>query len=118
MLLRVTDKERELMLGEILLTVDEFVNIRNHPYLVNAQIDTAVIDLDDRVPSDVLKAMLGKIRIIPVIPEDITAKIVQHLVVLYPEKAPVLRHKYFMDKGELSSEIYALRKTYDWDSFY
>lgn len=118
MLLRVTDKERELMLGEIRLTVEEFINIRNHPSLANAQIDTAVIDLDDRVPSDVLKAMLGKVRIIPVLPEEISAKIVQHLVVLYPERAPILRHKYFMNKGELATEIESLRKAYDWDSFY
>lgn len=118
MVLRVSDKERELALGDIQLTVEEFINIKNHPYIITSQIDTAVIDLDERIPSDVLKVILGKIKIIPVVPEEITSKIVQHLVTLYPEKAAILRHKFFMNKGGLEEEINSLKELYNWESFY
>jgi hypothetical protein len=76
MTLYITNEEHELELGKVQMTLQEFIDVRNHPYIATSGFEYAVIDLDESIPAGYLRVLGTKVRIIPkMISEEITNKI-------------------------------------------
>lgn len=118
MKLVISDKEVELTLGEVSMSISEFCSILNHPYIVSQDFDCIVVDLDSSIPSGYLSAMIGRTKVIPRINGDITTDIVRLVAELYPEHAAELRFAFIRNKEKLPEIINKLKDDFQWKDFY
>lgn len=118
MILRVTNKDIDVDLGKVLMSVDEFIDISNHPYIITSGFDALVIDLDPKIPSGILSAVIGRIKIIPRIITEIDTDIIRLLAEIYPDKAAELRFTYIRDKDNIWKVINQIKSDFMWETFY
>lgn len=119
MILYVSNNEMELELGKVQMSLQEFVDMRNHPYIATNDFEYAVIDLDSCIPAGYLKAVATKIRVIPkIVSEEISNKVIMLLSELYPERGAELRFTYLREKEKIGDVIASIREQFEWDKFY
>ena len=117
MILRVTDKaDTDISLETIVMTVDEFSDIANHPFIATNNFDALVLDLDKRIPFGFCKAIVGKVRIIPKFTE-VNTDTIRLLSECFPDYAALLRTSFMRDKEKLTFVLTEMRTKYLWDDF-
>ena len=117
--LRVTDNvDNNEGLNTIKMTINEFTDICNHPWIATAGFDFVLIDLDSRIKYGTLSAMLGKYIVVPVLPEVIDKDIVRLLSELYPEKHAELMFTFIKNKGDISTIVKDLAEQHEWEYYY
>lgn len=120
MILRVSNRipRDSVNLNEVAMSIEEFADIRNHPYISTQRFDAVVVDLEKNIPVGYLSAVSKTTRVIPKIVTECNTDVVRLLAELYPDKAAEIRFSYIRDKERLSSIITELKKSYDWESYY
>ena len=121
MILRVSDllPQDEASLNEVCISLDEFADIRRHPFIASNKFDAVVVDLDKKVPVGYLAAVMNVARVIPhIVHDEYTLDDIRLLAELYPDKAAELRFSYIRDKERLKMLILELKQAYDWQSYY
>ena len=118
MKLIVTDRKIDTSFNEVVLTIDEFCDIHTHPYIATAGFDVVVVDLDSKIPSGYLSAMVGKFIIIPRIIEDISTDTIRLLSEIYKEKSSTLRFNWLKKKQGVKEIIDEMAETFQWESYY
>ena len=120
MVLRVSNRipRDSVNLNEIVMSIEEFADIRNHPYISTQRFDSIVVDLEKNIPLGYLLAVSKTTRVIPRIVTECNTDVVRLLAELYPDRAAEIRYSYIRDKERLSIIIEELKKSYDWESYY
>ena len=117
MILRITDNvESDVSLEEVRMSIDEFADIANHPFIASSNFDAIVIDLDKRIPFGYCKAIVGATRIIPKY-NEINSDSIRLLSECFPEYAAPLRSSFIRDKAKLEIILSEMCSKYSWDEF-
>lgn len=120
MKLRVTNngKMEDISLDTVVMPISEFCDIHSHPYIATTEFDYILVDLSTEIKAGVLRAVIGKHVIIPVMPEQIDSTIVGQLAELYPEYAAKLRFTFVRNKGDISDIVNELSEKFRWNKYY
>ena len=117
MVLRVTDKsQQDVSIETIVMTVNEFIDIANPPFIASSNFDALILDLDKRIPFGYCKVISGKIRIIPKF-ATIDADVIRLLSECYPDYAPLLRTSFIRDKEKLNVILMEMKAKFFWDKY-
>ena len=114
----VTDSQREISFNEIVMSINEFAFIGNHPYIATAGFDTIVVDLDKRIPPGFLKTIVGKIQIIPRIVNEIDTDTIRQLGEIYRDKDAILKMNWFKGREAIQKIIDQMKEENGWESYY
>ena len=118
MILRITnDSIEEVSLNQQVMTIAEFKDIHNHPWLVTQNFDAVVVDLDSEIPTGYLRRLLGRYIVIPKVPEECTSTIVRLLGDLYPEYQARLMFTFLKDKTQFKLLLEELAETHNWEKY-
>lgn len=118
MRLYVTNTAIEPSFDQVVLSVEEFCDISNHPYIASGSFDIMVIDLEDKIPSNLLKACIGKFKIIPKLTHPVTVDTVRLLAELYREKGAMLRQAWLRNKSSVQGIVDGIAEEFHWADFY
>lgn len=119
MRLIVTNESMDTSLDVVVMSIAEFCDVHNHPYIASSGFDYICVDLDKSIKPGFLRAMIGKYIVIPRIVSDVDTDIVRLLAELYPEYAAKLRYSFISRKSdELNGIINELSNKFNWARYY
>ena len=119
MRLFVTDNPNtEISIDVVVMNSAEFNSISNHPYIVDSEFDSIVIDTNLDINLEYLKAALGTNVIIPRIVGEITSKTINLLMTIYPDKSALLQYNFMLGVDKVKPIIEDMCKSFEWESFY
>lgn len=118
MILRITNESADDMsLNQQVMSIAEFKDIHNHPWLVTSKFEAVVIDLVEDIPNGYLRNLLGVHFIVPKIIGPVTIHTVRLLNELYPEQAAKLMFTFMRDKDKLDSLLKEMSDQFSWDKY-
>lgn len=119
MKLFVTNKSKEeLNLDEMVMTTQEFADIRNHPFIATSMIDAIIIDFCEEIKLGYIESISKYVKVIPKIDHELTSYDVSLLTELYRDKAAELRYAFLLDKEKLKSIVNELKEEFSWEEYY
>lgn len=118
MILRITNESaNDVSLNQQVMSIAEFKDIHNHPWLVTSKFEAIVIDLVDDIPNGYLRNLLGVHFIVPKIVGPINIHTVRLLNELYPEQSAKLMFTFMRDKDKLQPLLDDMNKQFGWDKY-
>lgn len=119
MRLIVTDNPGDSISFDVVtMSIGEFNDICSQPYIASSKFDEVVIDLTDKVKLGHVRPVMGITKVIPKIPEEITAHTISVLSELYPERSAELRYTFIRDKKGIKTLLDKMCEMYHWNEFY
>ena len=118
MILRITNASVEdIALNQVVMTISEFADIHNHPWLATQSFDMVIVDLVEGIPQGYLKPLVGKFLTIPVIKGELNPSKIRMLGELYPEESAALMFNFIRDKKALESLLKKMEEKYEWNKY-
>lgn len=112
------NQDMDVSFDVVIMTPAEFNAISNHPYIVSSQFDSIVIDADEDINLEYLKATITKNIVVPRITGDITSKVVNLLATIYMDRAAELQYAFMMNADRLNEIVEELKEQFEWEKFY
>lgn len=117
MVLFITDNEAiQGDLDMVVMDSKEFNFIEAHPYIASANFKNVYLDLACNAKPTYVEMLSKKTVITPVTNGEITQKMINLLMYIYPTDGAALRYYFIKDKDKLNSLLVELSKKYNWRS--
>lgn len=119
MRLYVTDEiKKELSFDAVTMTIREFNDIHNHPFIASSKFDEVVVDINSDVKIGYLEPLIKTTKVIPRIVGDITSHTISLLSEIYRDRSAELRFTFIRDKAGIVTLINQMKADYGWERFY
>lgn len=107
----ITDRDNPGTLGDVSMTINDFIDIRNHPFIVSRKFSTCHVQIDKRIPTDLFSELVKFVRVIPIDEEiELTKETLPIVSKIYPNRAALIRHAYYSDKESANKLVNGLIK--------
>lgn len=108
MVLRITnDQADDFPFEDKVMEIKDFADTATHPFIAAGKWSRVYIDIDDEVPTGIIRQVVKVYTVKPVIKniEDISTKGMLLLCEIFPDHSAKLRYLYMKQRGEFTNLV-------------
>ena len=102
----VTDRKDVGTLGDVLMTINDFIDIKNHPFIASRKFKKCHITIDERIPANLFSEVSKFVLTIPMNEEvHVTKNNLTMICKMLPSRAAIIRHMFYSDKDNVDKFV-------------
>lgn len=108
----------DVSLGVMQITPTQLNDVKTHLFIISHDFDTVVVELTDKLQLGVLKKLVTRTKVIPIVGNNPSSHIISLICELYPEESAKLRYQFMRDRAGIDMVVDEIRKANCWEEFY